>query len=114
MAATPDQRIGAAVRDEITLQRRTMTELAREVFHAPVWFMQGRCSGRTPFGAWELVQVADYLHVDVCQFLNAAKQGTPGDGAPPPAGIRFHDGRASYDVSTSGGTFNTAVALLAA
>ena len=99
---------------ELTLQRVTMVRVAREVFGAKRWFVEDRCSGRTPFGAWELVQVADYLHVDVCQFLNAAKQGTPDDGAPPPTGLRFHDGRASYDSPAPVVAFTTPAARLAA
>jgi len=112
MATTPDQRIGAAVRTELLLQHRTMTEVAREVFDAPVWVMQSRCSGRTPFGAWELVQVADYLRVDVVQFLAAAKQPSPGSGAP--ASTEFHDGRASYDNPVVDVVFNAPAACLAA
>ena len=113
MNATPDRRIGLAVRGELWRQRITLKEAAWDVFGAQVWFMQSRCSGRTPFGAYELLQVADYLHVDVRQFLAAAKQPSPDDGAPPPR-LGFHNGDASYDHSVADVVFNAPTALAAA
>jgi len=113
MATPQDKRIAAAVRAELAVQRVTMTELAREVFHAPSFFVWDRCKGRTPFTAWELLQVADHLRVDVCQFLAAAKDdGTPDDGAPPPT--KFHDEGASYDNTVVDVVFNAPAACLAA
>jgi len=112
MAATPDQLIAAEVRAEMARQRTSQTQLARDVFHTYPMFVHARVTGQVPFTAWQLLQVADYLHVDVCQFLAAAKRPTPDDGAPPPT--KFHDEGASYDNPVVDVVFNAPVACLAA
>ena len=98
---TPDELIAAEVRAEMARQRITQTQLAREVFSSYPQFIQARVSGRVPFGAWDLVRVADYLGVDVVQFLNAPKAHRPPAAAAPNGTahpyVNFH-GSSFYDV----------------
>lgn len=102
-AMGPDELIAAEVRAEMARQRVTQTELAREVFDTYAQFIQARVSGRVPFGAWELVRVADYLGVDVVKFLSAPKRRPPGDtpgngdDLAATGSLDFH-GSTSYDV----------------
>jgi hypothetical protein len=77
---TPDQLIAAEVRAEMARQRVSQTKLAREVFQAYPQFIQARCSGAVPFTAVELLKVADYLDVDVVQFLSATHKKPPSGG----------------------------------
>jgi len=78
-----DQRVAAEVRAEMARQNVKQTKLAREVFGKYQQWFQIRASGEVPFSALELLDIADYLHVDVQQFLVAGRQNpTPGNGQP--------------------------------
>jgi hypothetical protein len=95
-AMTPDELIAAEVRAEMARQRITQKQMARDVFGTYPQFVHARVTGQVPFGAWELVRVADYLEVDVVVFLNAPKRQNPGPTISP-GNIDFH-GSASYGV----------------
>ena len=115
-AMTPDELIAAEVRAELARQRISQKQLAFDVFGTYPQFVHARVTGKVPFGAWELVRVANYLRVDVVQFLNAAKLSGP-DLPPkewdnPMGGIDFH-GSPSYGLSGHPGRTNTALALAA-
>jgi hypothetical protein len=90
---TPDELIAAEVRAEMARQKVTQTKMAREAFGSYPQFLQARCAGVVPFSAWELMKVADYLRVDVVQFLDAAKHTPPDE---PPRTLNFH-GSSLYD-----------------
>jgi hypothetical protein len=78
-----DQRVAAEVRAEMARQNVKQTKLAREVFGKYQQWFQVRASGDVPFGALELLDIADYLHVDVGQFLAAGRLGpSPQNGSP--------------------------------
>lgn len=78
-----DQRVAAEVRAEMARQNIKQTKLAREVFGKYQQWFQVRVSGEVPFTALELLDIADYLHVDVQQFLIAGRPNpSPRNGSP--------------------------------
>jgi hypothetical protein len=78
-----DQRVAAEVRAEMARQNVKQTKLAREVFGKYQQWLQARVAGEVPFSALELLDIADYLHVNVDQFLIAGRPNpSPGSGQP--------------------------------
>jgi hypothetical protein len=78
-----DQRVAAEVRAEMARQNVKQTKLAREVFGKYQQWFQIRYTGEVPFAALELLDIADYLHVDVQQFLVVGRPNpSPGNGQP--------------------------------
>ena len=78
-----DQRVAAEVRAEMARQNVKQTKLAREVFGKYQQWFQARVAGDVPFSALELLDIADYLHVDVQQFLIVGRPNpSPRDGQP--------------------------------
>jgi hypothetical protein len=71
-------RIAAEVRAEMARQNVKQTRIARDVFNTYPQKMQQRFAGTIPFGAAELLAIADYLRVDVVQFLSAGSPNRPG------------------------------------
>lgn len=78
-----DSRIVAEVRAEIARQGRPMTqkEMALAVFGETQAWLSRRLTGVVPFTPGELLQLADWLDVDVVQFLIPGKPATPTEAA---------------------------------
>ncbi len=73
-----NKRIGTEVRVEMARRGVKQTTLAREVFgQSQQWFWD-RISGRVPFSVTEILDVADYLGVDVVTFLVAGRPSPQG------------------------------------
>jgi hypothetical protein len=67
--AERNKRIGTEVRVEMARRGVKQTQLAREKFGQSQQWLWDRISGRVPFSVTELIDVADYLGVDVVLFL---------------------------------------------
>jgi hypothetical protein len=79
-------------------QNVKQTKLARDVFGKYQQWFQARVAGDVPFSALELLDIADYLHVDVQQFLIVGRPNpSPRNGQPTVAYV------APYLASADGG-----------
>lgn len=65
---TLQQRIAGEVRAELARSNRTGLSLANELGWSQT-YMSRRLRGRTPFAAWELVEIARILEVPVSTFF---------------------------------------------
>jgi hypothetical protein len=78
-----NKRIGTEVRVEMARRGVKQRTLAREAFGKSQQWLYDRISARVPFSAIELLDVANYLGVNVDQFLSAGRPGpSPSNGQP--------------------------------
>jgi adenylosuccinate synthase len=76
-----DQIIASRVRATIAVQRRIKTQIAAELWGKSQQWFSLRINGHVPFTAGELIELANYLGVNVNEWQGDTDP-TPGDGKP--------------------------------